>query len=345
MARNLKDRTNIQAPNANYPNGRVIDDTGAGDGTPLDESILGDYHQFFAKLMRDADVVPNDLPDNETDGNQLFFSYFMPFLKLHGVFNEPKPSEAFFGGLQDIWVVGNKAYLPQASIISVFDVTDGSPIPSESFGSGVLSLALNITIEGAKAYVSDRTLEKVLVFDITTGAHLSSEDFGTGVLNFPKKVVINDGKAYVVDSSNSRVHVFDLITSNHLSAKDLGTGGELPSPNSLFIAFKRIYVSDSIVKEVRVFDLSTSSHLSSEDFGSGTFNIPQGIWIIGKKMYVVDFVNKKVYVFDVGTGNIIPLETFDLTGFSPIGIFITRDRAYVTSDFGAGDVTKQNLIL
>jgi len=63
MARELANHTNVEAPSANFPRGRIKDDSGAGDGTPVDEKVYGDFHQFFAKLMADAGVVPNDLPE------------------------------------------------------------------------------------------------------------------------------------------------------------------------------------------------------------------------------------------------------------------------------------------
>lgn len=56
---------------SNYPNGRIKDNTGAGDGTPVNRKIYGDIHEFFAKLMRLAGIAYNGLPDNEGSGYQL----------------------------------------------------------------------------------------------------------------------------------------------------------------------------------------------------------------------------------------------------------------------------------
>lgn len=72
MARNKKDLTNIDNSNLIvYPNGRIKDNSGADDGTPVNELVYGDLHEFFAKLMRLAGIVYNGLPDNETNGFQL----------------------------------------------------------------------------------------------------------------------------------------------------------------------------------------------------------------------------------------------------------------------------------
>lgn len=54
-----------------YPDARLKDDTGAGDGTPVNENVYGDIVQFFLKLKREASVMENNLPDNESNGFQL----------------------------------------------------------------------------------------------------------------------------------------------------------------------------------------------------------------------------------------------------------------------------------
>lgn len=70
--RALKDNLNIDNSDLlNYPDGRIKDNTGAGNGTAVNERTKGDWHQAIAKLMRDYDIVPNGLPDNVTNGYQI----------------------------------------------------------------------------------------------------------------------------------------------------------------------------------------------------------------------------------------------------------------------------------
>ncbi|WP_051947376.1 hypothetical protein [Muricauda sp. MAR_2010_75] len=72
MARDKQTLTNIDKSDlVNWPNGRVKDNTGADDGTPVNELVYGDLHEFFAKLMRDAGISYNGLPDNVANGYQL----------------------------------------------------------------------------------------------------------------------------------------------------------------------------------------------------------------------------------------------------------------------------------
>jgi hypothetical protein len=55
----------------NYPNGRIRDNDSSGNGTPVNRSVYGDLHSNISKLMRLYDIVPNGLPDNETNGFEI----------------------------------------------------------------------------------------------------------------------------------------------------------------------------------------------------------------------------------------------------------------------------------
>jgi hypothetical protein len=55
----------------NYPDGRIKDDDGTNNGTGVNRNTNGDIHSTISKLMRLYAIIPNDLPDNETNGFQL----------------------------------------------------------------------------------------------------------------------------------------------------------------------------------------------------------------------------------------------------------------------------------
>lgn len=55
----------------NYPDGRIKNNIGTGNGTPVNEFIYGDIVQAKEKLARLYGIVANGLPDNETNGFQL----------------------------------------------------------------------------------------------------------------------------------------------------------------------------------------------------------------------------------------------------------------------------------
>jgi len=69
--RQLVNVTNVDAPDADYPKGRVRDKVGATLGTEYSEILHGDVIQFFQKLIIDGAITENDLPDNVTNGYQL----------------------------------------------------------------------------------------------------------------------------------------------------------------------------------------------------------------------------------------------------------------------------------
>ena len=93
MARDKKLITNIDNSNlVDYPNGRIKDSTGAGDGTPVNEQIYGDIHEAFAKLMRLSDTPFSGLPDNELNSYQYIDA--MRFLASKNDFITPLTSTA-----------------------------------------------------------------------------------------------------------------------------------------------------------------------------------------------------------------------------------------------------------
>lgn len=69
--RRLQLKTNVLAPTTDYPYGRLKDNTGIANGTPVNELSYGDMHQFFERLMVLSGITPNDLPENNANGWQL----------------------------------------------------------------------------------------------------------------------------------------------------------------------------------------------------------------------------------------------------------------------------------
>lgn len=71
MARSKKFSPNIDNSDlTDFPDGRIKDNTGSGNGTPVNEYIYGDLHEMKDKLFRLYGIIPNGLPDNETNGYQ-----------------------------------------------------------------------------------------------------------------------------------------------------------------------------------------------------------------------------------------------------------------------------------
>lgn len=71
----LQSKTNVGAPDSEYPYGQILDQSLTQDGTPVDVNTYQDMHQFFEKLIRESTLTPNDLPDNEYNGWQLWAAF------------------------------------------------------------------------------------------------------------------------------------------------------------------------------------------------------------------------------------------------------------------------------
>lgn len=73
MARDIADFSGtVVAPGGSYPYGRIKN---APAGTRVNEQMLGDVIQFHQKAMAEAGVTPNGLPDNSSDGFQLYEAF------------------------------------------------------------------------------------------------------------------------------------------------------------------------------------------------------------------------------------------------------------------------------
>lgn len=71
----LINKPNVDAADSDYPFGKIKDDTGSEDGTPLNQLVHQDFHQFFAKMFFESGLIPNNLPDNEYTGFQYYEAF------------------------------------------------------------------------------------------------------------------------------------------------------------------------------------------------------------------------------------------------------------------------------
>lgn len=68
----LKSNPNVDNSDlTNYPDARIKDNDGSGNGTGVNRSVYGDLHSNISRLMRLYEIVPTGLPDNETNGYQI----------------------------------------------------------------------------------------------------------------------------------------------------------------------------------------------------------------------------------------------------------------------------------
>lgn len=61
---------NVNIPNEDYPFGRIRNNNGGNNGTPIIEELYGDIHEFVTGIMTKAGITPNGLPENAANGYQ-----------------------------------------------------------------------------------------------------------------------------------------------------------------------------------------------------------------------------------------------------------------------------------
>lgn len=89
MAIGLENHPNNDAINAAYPYGGIKDNTGVGNGTPINKLTNDDIHQTLRKILALAGITPNGLPDNVTNGYQYIQGLYTLFRNFRGVKNYP----------------------------------------------------------------------------------------------------------------------------------------------------------------------------------------------------------------------------------------------------------------
>ncbi len=74
MAIALSAKQNVSAPDATYPYGNIKDNSGLNDGTPVNKAVYADFHQFFARMLNQAGITANGLPENTPNTYQYFLA-------------------------------------------------------------------------------------------------------------------------------------------------------------------------------------------------------------------------------------------------------------------------------
>ena len=69
--RNKSTVINTIPPSVDYPMGRIKNDTGVNDGTPIVEENNGDIMETVTFFMNRSKTTPNGIPDNVTNGYQI----------------------------------------------------------------------------------------------------------------------------------------------------------------------------------------------------------------------------------------------------------------------------------
>jgi hypothetical protein len=177
---------NTTAPDADFPYGRFKDTVGANPGTRVNESMAGDWAQFFAKIMAEAGITPNGLPDSEYSGWQLFNALRSAVPKKY---------------VKELTVSGDG----QVVTITGAEIQSAVGVGINPFSNGVMLGATEISqIVDIKVVM--------YVFELNTAGKWSEIDLGSG--GNTVKIVDTNGNieitldSFVVDNLTARIIIF-----------------------------------------------------------------------------------------------------------------------------------------
>jgi hypothetical protein len=68
----LQNKPNVDGVTVEYPYGSMRDDTGGDNGSRANTEFMTDYVQTFEKLVDESGITANGLPDNVTNGFQIY---------------------------------------------------------------------------------------------------------------------------------------------------------------------------------------------------------------------------------------------------------------------------------
>lgn len=177
---------------SNYPNGRIKDNDGTGNGTGVNERVYGDLHQTIAKLMRLYEIAPTDFPDNETNGYQIIEA--LSALASKNDYIYPLTTNG-----TDTLSVGIKLSLMKNNEFFICLASANKTTETLIKGTGVTSMA--VTYSGnfkANEYV--RVIKTALGVSIVRVADWNSLNAMVGELLYLKKASQSEENAGIIDT-------------------------------------------------------------------------------------------------------------------------------------------------
>ena len=321
-----------------YPDGQIKNQTTEEQGTPVVESIYGDLLASVYKTIRNAGLVPNELPDNETNGYQ-----FLTALKrLSNEINDLK--QIITVDELDMTVGFNFDHLPNNYLI-LGQVSDTVEKDEEysltgSGGSVVLTVVSDKRIE-ASSYVllikngSNSTIHALFsnssgeVLNTSLGIPLSYNESST-LLYFSEGRILNN----IPQSFNVQQSIRDYESDSSLVVVDA-----IVHKGKLICL-----VTSSTTPETTVFysfsasDLTTVEGKISVAYDNSTVKNPY-MYCDGEKIYLTNSTTElsdssndydiKSYIFDE-----VDLEFDESTSFSLNSAFEKTTNLFINQEQG-----------
>ena len=271
MSIGLENLANVTAVSAAYPWKDIKDDTGAGDGTPLNQISHSDYHQTFRKLLDKAYLAPNGLPDNVTNGYQYVDALKFLYKNFRGVV----PTSV--GIILDKHFTRKVIYIDSATTLTGFIMPSSADLDDTD----------SITI------VNKTNYEVVMQGDGTDTVDLSAS---------VSLLASGDFAELVLDKGNGNwVLVNYKITPFSLNIITVGSGGSAPSLLNSWIAAQTVKF---FIDERDFINLEGAVHKTGSIGGGDTiFVLPASYRPTSDKTVIVKCI-------DSGVKRFIPLTIF-----------------------------------
>ena len=311
MGRRLKNKNNVDNSDANYPLGRIKDNTGINDGTPVDEDVYGDVHQTFEQMANEAqtsegDGYANEEPDNSFNGYQ-FFNFLrktQDFAEIYknGIFREVGSNIGGVDSCRDCFVWQNEIYQVDYgnNKVDVFNIF--TPTTTRVIGSGNLTNPTQCQViphatdeDSYLLYVLSTGDNEIRVWNID-GTRVAALDITGAPLTTPFAFQIDEpnDRIYILDTGTNRVEVFALSTQANIPGESFAcaTNGQ-----DLFLAKSddRIYIARN---NADVYAYQVDGTAQAGENLTGVTNLDK-IHVVGKKLYILTSSSDAVLVYDL----------------------------------------------
>jgi outer membrane protein assembly factor BamB len=325
----LKDFDNAEAPSGVYPYGAIKDDDGTLNGTELNRKMFNDAYQFLAKMFAESSIISNGLPDNATNGFQLFDSFFSYHKKLNGWFNERISADDISVNLTTgMFIITPNIVFPVGAIfacrvnepeVTAFNLSTGLAVGSYT-AELVSPFKCFVVAPGSEnLYILDynHPTHRILQFSMDDGLNVADKIALNATASNVRDLFIVNDRFYVLTQSDG-VKVYNFASNAYIPSEDFGSG-DFTDGTSLFISHGKAYISDRNLGKIFVYDIASQTNLTNEHIGLGLLSDPKGIFIIGNKIYVSD-ENAKIKAFDISSKANLAADFIDTNITDPIAL-------------------------
>lgn len=244
-----------------YPNGRIKDNTGAGDGTPVNEFIYGDLHEFKDKLMRLAGLTHNGLPDNQVNGYQSIDS-----LRDFGSKHDVVQSITTASGVLNVSVKLSTMQLNENLICkSSIDFTSETQIKGSDLTTFSVTVIGNFKTDEYVRLI--KTGSGVVLIRLVDSVNL---DLAIGEFLYLKKASQAQENAGAVDTVSTTPLVNKVTFTRRVNGVDSGTYLATPSQNGL------LSMADKTIIDNFSSGLKNVGFVSGVNVNSGSGSYPVG---------------------------------------------------------------------